>query len=109
MATHWSGVFSASEQSACSSADSAYHASLLQSKVVEPGRSNFQLTWFPGARLNYAENLLQRNDDGIACTAITEKLVAEDISYRQLRDMVAETAAAMKVNGLAVGDRVAGQ
>ncbi|KAF5393333.1 hypothetical protein D9757_000565 [Collybiopsis confluens] len=76
--------------------------------VVEPGKTLFQLSWFPGARLNYAENLLQHNGDGTACSAITENHVVRDYSYRQLRSMVADMAAAMRVNGLAVGDRVAG-
>ncbi|KIK67456.1 hypothetical protein GYMLUDRAFT_238739 [Collybiopsis luxurians FD-317 M1] len=76
-------------------------------QVVAQGKSPFQLSWFPGARLNYAENLLQYDGDRIACSAITENHVVKDFSYRQLRSMVAEMAAAMRVHGLAVGDRVA--
>lgn len=65
--------------------------------------------WFPEARLNYAENLLQRNDDGIACTAGGESGVVTHYSFRQLRTMVAELASALRVNGLEKGDRVAGE
>jgi acetoacetyl-CoA synthetase len=64
--------------------------------------------WFPGSRLNWAENLLQRNDDGIACTATGESGVTTDYSFRELREMVREMAAAMRVQGVGIGDRVAG-
>ncbi len=65
--------------------------------------------WFPGARLNYAENLLARRDDGIAVTTTGESGVVVDYSFRTLREMVREMAAALRVNGLRVGDRVAGK
>ncbi len=39
--------------------------------------------WFPGARLNYAENLLIRKDDGIALTEATESGVSLEISYKE--------------------------
>lgn len=65
--------------------------------------------WFPGARLNYAENLLSRNDDAIACTAARETGQISHHSWRELRAMVRQMAAAMRVNGLAVGDRIAGE
>ncbi|KAF5327935.1 hypothetical protein D9758_018049 [Tetrapyrgos nigripes] len=63
--------------------------------------------WFPGSRLNWAENLLQRNDDGIACTAAGESGVTTDYSFRELRAMVRDMAAAMRVQGIGIGDRVA--
>ena len=78
-------------------------------QVVAKGFLDHNLSWFPGARLNYAENLLVRNDDTIACTAINEYRVLKDYSYRQLRQMVAEMAAAMRVSGLQPKDRIAGQ
>ena len=65
--------------------------------------------WFPGARLNYAENLLWRNDDGIALIAGSERGHIERCSFRELRLKVREMAAAMRVNGVVAGDRVAGQ
>lgn len=64
--------------------------------------------WFPGARLNYAENILYRKDDGIACTAGGESGKVVDYSYKELREMVRKMAAAMRNNGFVVGDRVAG-
>lgn len=35
-------------------------------QILEPGRLPEVPVWFPGARLNYAENVLSRNDDAIA-------------------------------------------
>lgn len=64
--------------------------------------------WFPGARLNYAENLLFHQHDAIACTAIREIGTVEHYTFRELRELVREMAAALRVNGLQVGDRVAG-
>lgn len=65
-------------------------------------------TWFPGARLNYAENLLCHDGDAIAVTAARETGEVAHYSFRQLRHMVRDMAAAMRVNGLHIGDRVAG-
>ncbi|KAF5355503.1 hypothetical protein D9758_006409 [Tetrapyrgos nigripes] len=64
--------------------------------------------WFPGARLNYAENLLWRNDDTIACTVGDELGRTVHYTSRELRERVRSMAAAMRANGLTVGDRVAG-
>jgi acetoacetyl-CoA synthetase len=65
--------------------------------------------WFPGARLNYAENLLHRRDDGVALTEAGESAVVVHITFRELYRRVREMAAALRVNGLKVGDRVAGE
>ncbi|EPQ56899.1 acetoacetate-CoA ligase [Gloeophyllum trabeum ATCC 11539] len=75
--------------------------------IVEPGRLPEIPNWFPGARLNYAENILFRNDDGIAVTAAREFGLVEHYSFRQLRGHVRRMAAAMRAHGLRVGDRVA--
>jgi len=66
-------------------------------------------TWFPGARLNYAENLLYRRDEGIALTEAGESGVVIHITYRELYQRVRLMAAALRVKGLKVGDRVAGK
>ncbi|KAG0707114.1 hypothetical protein DFH29DRAFT_898504 [Suillus ampliporus] len=76
-------------------------------KIVQKGKYEEVPEWFPGARLNYAENLLYRDDDGIACTAGNELGVVTHYTFRQLREMVRKMAAAMRANGLKVGDRVA--
>ncbi|KAJ7594475.1 acetoacetyl-CoA synthetase [Mycena floridula] len=76
-------------------------------QVTVPGAVPEIPIWFPGARLNYAENLLSRNDDGIACTTCSETGRTADYSFKDLRRMVKEMAAALRAQGLTAGDRVA--
>ena len=76
--------------------------------LIGPGRGSQVPRWFPGARLNYAENLLWRSDDGIAITEFNETEHVASYSYRQLRELVRKFAAALKHHGLKPGDRVAG-
>lgn len=64
--------------------------------------------WFPGARLNFVENLLYRNDDAIAITAAGESGVVTNYTFRQLRYLVGRMATALRINGLKPRDRVAG-
>jgi len=63
--------------------------------------------WFPAARLNFAENLLRRTDDGDALVFWGEDRVKRRLSYRQLNRLVASLAAAMRAMGVTAGDRVA--
>lgn len=81
--------------------------SVAPSSIISPGSIPELPAWFPGARLNYAENLLYRNDDGIACTTANEQGNVVDYTFRQLRQMVREMAGALRVHGLKAGDRVA--
>jgi acetoacetyl-CoA synthetase len=64
--------------------------------------------WFPGARLNFAENLLRYDDDELALIGRCEHRAADRWTYRELRREVAGLAAAMRRAGVEVGDRVAG-
>ena len=64
--------------------------------------------WFPGARLNFAENLLRYRDDRTALTFIGEGQEAVRLSYAQLYDKVAHLAEALRQSGVKVGDRIAG-
>ena len=81
-----------------------------QDRILEPGSLLPEIpNWFPGARLNYAENLLIRKDDGIALTEATESGVSSEISYKELNARVSQMAAALRANGLKIGDRVAGK
>jgi len=64
--------------------------------------------WFPGARLNFAENLLRYRDDRTALTFRGEGQKAVRLTYAQLYDKVAHLAQALKNSGVQVGDRVAG-
>ena len=64
--------------------------------------------WFPGARLNYAENLLHYRDDHPALIAYNEGGQRRVLSYRQLCAEVARVASGLKEMGVQPGDRVAG-
>ncbi len=63
--------------------------------------------WFPEARLNYAENLLQRRDGRDALVFRGEDRVERRLSYETLHREVAVLAAALRDSGVDVGDRVA--
>ena len=65
-------------------------------------------TWFPGARLNWAENLLRHADrDGPAVVGITEGEEPVELSWAELTAQVASFAAALRAMGVRPGDRVA--
>ncbi|GJJ15970.1 hypothetical protein Clacol_010249 [Clathrus columnatus] len=65
------------------------------------------LEFFPGARLNYAENVLRRNDDAIAITAIRETGSVVHYTRRQLRSMVCNINNSLKFYDVKPHDRVA--
>jgi acetoacetyl-CoA synthetase len=64
--------------------------------------------FFPDARLNVAENLLRRDDDGPAIIFTGESRVQLTISAAELRRDVARFARALRAAGIRAGDRVAG-
>ena len=64
--------------------------------------------WFPGARLNFAENLLRFQNDQIAIYAVAENLPLRKITYAELFQEVEALAHSLKLQGLKKGDRVAG-
>lgn len=64
-------------------------------------------TWFDGATLNFAEQLLQRQDDHPALISRDETDKREVLSFRQLHQEVARCAAGLKRLGVVQGDRVA--
>ena len=64
--------------------------------------------WFPGARLNFAENLLRYRDDRTAIVFKGESREPVKLSYAELYDETARLADSLKKLGVAPGDRVAG-
>ncbi|CAL1706757.1 unnamed protein product [Somion occarium] len=76
-------------------------------KIITEGRIREVPEWFSGARLNYAENMLRSDGDSIACTCVRETGQIVHYTFRQLKSLVREMAAALRVNGLQAGDRVA--
>ncbi len=63
--------------------------------------------WFPGSRLNYAENLLRYSDDHPALVSLLETGERQELTYRQLTQRTAKLASALRTMGLKPGDRVA--
>ena len=64
--------------------------------------------FFPGARLNFAENLLKFADGRDALVFRNERGTRRVLSGRELRDEVARVAAGLIAAGVVAGDRVAG-
>lgn len=83
-------------------------ASDVGSDVVDDPSRMPGAKWFPSARLNFAENLLRRQDHGDAIVFWGEDKVKRRLSHGQLYQLVARLAAAMKAMGVVAGDRVAG-
>jgi len=81
-------------------------ASQPYSKVVEDLSVFPGTKWFPGAKLNFAENLLKYKDDQLAFIFQGETKVSKQITYAELNKTVARLAKALKEAGVKVGDRV---
>ena len=64
--------------------------------------------WFPGARLNFAENLLRYRDDQLAFIFKGETQISKRMTYAELYDSVARLAHSLRETGVGVGDRVVG-
>lgn len=64
--------------------------------------------WFPGTRLNFAENLLRPVGPEAAVVAWDERGPLATLSRDQLRDEVARVRAGLQRLGVRSGDRVAG-
>ena len=78
-------------------------APVLQHRDRMPGA-----VWFEDTRLNFAENLLARDDDHAALVFCNERAARREITYRELRAEVARVAAGLREIGIGPGDRVAG-
>ena len=76
---------------------------VIDDAVKMPGAS-----WFPGARLNFAENLLRYRDDRVALIFKGEGQESTRMTYAELYDEVARLARALKDAGVVTGDRVVG-
>ena len=64
--------------------------------------------FFVNSKLNFAENLLQFKNDNLALIFRGEDLIRRTLTYNQLYDEVAKTAASLKALGVKKGDRVVG-
>ncbi len=64
--------------------------------------------WFPGTRLNFAENLLRRSGAEPAIVFTNERGTRRELSWDHLRAEVARVACGLRDVGVGPGDRVAG-
>jgi acetoacetyl-CoA synthetase len=76
---------------------------VLQHRDRMPGAA-----WFDDTRLNFAENLLARDDDHVALVFCNERDARRELTCRELRDEVGRVAAGLRELGIGPGDRVAG-
>ena len=64
--------------------------------------------WFPGAQLNFAENLLRYRDDQLAFIFHGETKKTKRMTYAELYDSVARLSHSLAEAGVGEGDRVVG-
>jgi acetoacetyl-CoA synthetase len=83
-------------------------ASKQYDQVVDDLRKFPGARWFPGARLNFAENLLRYRDDQLAFIFQGETQTSRRMTYAELYDSVARFAHSLREAGVGVGDRVVG-
>ena len=77
-------------------------------KVIEDLTKFPGAQWFPGARLNFAENLLRYRDDRLAFIFKGETQTSKRMTYAELYDSVARMANSLRGAGIGLGDRVVG-
>jgi acetoacetyl-CoA synthetase len=75
-------------------------------RVIVDGTKMPGAKFFPDARLNYAENLLRRNDDGDALVFRGEDKVRRRMSWAELNAAVAKLHRAYTAAGVVAGDRI---
>ena len=76
--------------------------------ILDHGRTMQEATFFKGATVNYAQNLLRRQDEGEALVFWGEDQVKRTLTFNALYDQVSQVAQYLKNLGLKPGDRVAG-
>ncbi len=64
-------------------------------------------TWFPHAKLNFAENLLRERSDDIAISFCAEDQRQSELTFNELYQQVAAVSTWMRQQGIQKGDRVA--
>lgn len=83
-------------------------ASRPAERVLEHGERFPGARWFPGAQLNFAENLLRHKGADTAIVSYLENGTRRAMTFDRLRGEVARLAAALTSADVRPGDRVAG-
>lgn len=100
-----------------------YSGTVPDKVVDESARMDSIPRWFPGVKMNFAQNILfsgdangkpvidaAKADDKVACTQVREGSFLEPIRYftwKELRQRVGRLSQAMKAQGVSKGDRIA--
>ena len=79
------------------------YTSVLDDRQHMPGA-----VWFEGATLNFADNLLRPEYDGIAIVAYSETGRRIEVTWQELRQQVASVAQFLRAAGVGRQDRVVG-
>ena len=77
-------------------------------EVLKNGDDFFDSQWFPGAKLNFANNLLIHKSNNPAIVFWAEDKQKRSLSHLELYRQVARLSFWLKQNGVKKGDRVAG-
>ncbi len=96
--TFWNLVWDFADIKASQRGDNAYL----------PGETMREARFFPDAKLNFAENLLRRRDDGVAIIARAEDQWQQQLTWNELYQQVSQVAQALQAAGVKSGDRVGG-
>jgi acetoacetyl-CoA synthetase len=83
-------------------------ASQRWTRAIHPRQPMWRTTFFEGARLNFAENLLRHRDDRVAFIFRDEAGNRLEWTAAELWREVAATAAGLRQAGITAGDRIAG-
>jgi acetoacetyl-CoA synthetase len=75
-------------------------------EVVDDPKKMPGARWFSGARLNFAENLLQRRDDHPAIIFRGENGYTRELTFRELYEQTHRVAEGLKRLGVVKGDRI---
>ena len=83
-------------------------ASTGYARVIDDPTKMPGARWFPGSRLNFAENLLRTRGDTTALIFRGEDSIRRTLTYRELYVATAKVAASLRAIGVCPGDRVVG-
>jgi len=79
----------------------------LGNTILQESNIFFKNKFFPDTKLNYAENLLKKNNEEVAIIFKSENGYKTSLSWKNLNSNVAKVSNWMKFNGIKKGDRVA--
>ena len=79
----------------------------LKAGALIEGDTMAAARWFPGMRLNFAQNMLRKHDSSEAIIFWGEDKVKRKVTWAELNNQVSRCAQGLKAAGVRQGDRVA--